>query len=123
MPTDLNSFGAYLRERRRALHLSQRALAGVLGIDFSYLSKLENGREEPPSEDTLRRLAKALGVPEEHMIAMSGKLTAELRRRAGADPQFAYLLRRLPSLSKRSLERIFEAAGIDPPEFKTTDVP
>jgi transcriptional regulator with XRE-family HTH domain len=86
-------------------------------VNFSYLSKLENGHEEPPSEDTLRRLAVELKVSEDRLLAMAGKLPAELRERAGADPEFAYLLTRLPDVSKRSLNRIFKAAGIEPPRF------
>ena len=112
-----NSFGKYLRARRQELKLSQRALAQSLKVDFSYLSKLENGHEEPPSEDTLRRLATVLNVPQDRLLAMAGKLPAELRQRAGSDPEFAYLLTRLPEVSKRSLSRIFKAAGIEPPRF------
>jgi transcriptional regulator with XRE-family HTH domain len=112
-----NSFGKYLKAKRGELKLSQRALATSLGVDFSYVSKLENGHEEPPSEETLRRLAVELKVPEDRLLAMAGKLPAELRQRAVTDPEFAYLLTRLPEVSKRSLSRIFRAAGIDPPRF------
>ena len=113
-----NSFGRYLRERRVQMGLSQRALAQSLRVDFSYVSKLENGREDPPSEDTLHRLATILAVPDDRLLAMAGKLPAELRQRASADPEFAFLLAHLPDVSKRSLTRIFKAAGIDPPRFR-----
>ena len=40
--------------------MSQRALAERVGIDFTYLSKIENGRVESPSEGVLIRIAKEL---------------------------------------------------------------
>ena len=47
---------------------SQRDLAERVGVDFTYLSKIENGRVEPPSETVLknvsRELAEALGRDE-----------------------------------------------------------
>jgi len=102
---------------RHELQLSQRNLAESLGVDFTYLSKLENGHEEPPSEETLRRLAAALKVSEDQVMAMAGKLPAELRARAGRDPEFAYLLAHLPAISRQAMNRIFRAAGIAPPRF------
>jgi transcriptional regulator with XRE-family HTH domain len=114
---DTTGFGRYLRACRRAARLSQRQLANQLGIDFTYVSKLENGHEEPPSADTLRRLAVVLGVPEEHMLAKGGKIPAELRKRASEDPEFAYLVQQLPNVPPQALRRIFEAAGLDIPIF------
>jgi ribosome-binding protein aMBF1 (putative translation factor) len=37
-------FGQQVRTLRQAKGLSQRALAPMLGIDFTYLSKIENER-------------------------------------------------------------------------------
>jgi transcriptional regulator with XRE-family HTH domain len=115
--SDTGGFGRYLRECRRAARLSQRQLATQLGIDFTYISKLENGHEEPPSADTLRRLAAVLSVPEEHMLAKGGKISAELRKRASEDPEFAYLMQQLPNVPHQALRRIFEAAGLNVPNF------
>lgn len=41
------SFGQYIRALRTAAHLSQRALAGRLGVSFPYLCHVEHG-ERPP---------------------------------------------------------------------------
>jgi transcriptional regulator with XRE-family HTH domain len=56
------AFGERVRELRKERGLSQRDLAGRSGIDFTYLSKIENGRMEPPSEEVIRRVALALGT-------------------------------------------------------------
>jgi transcriptional regulator with XRE-family HTH domain len=41
------TFGERLRQLRRERQMNQRALAERAGIDFTYLSKLENGRMAP----------------------------------------------------------------------------
>ena len=48
------SLGQRIQRLRRHRGLSQRQVAAQLGIDFTYLSKLENDRGEPPGEDTIR---------------------------------------------------------------------
>jgi len=42
--------------------MSQRELAGASGIDATEISRLEKGKTNPTHE-TLKRLAKGLGVP------------------------------------------------------------
>jgi transcriptional regulator with XRE-family HTH domain len=42
------TFGERLRELRKAKGLNQKELADKVGIDFTYLSKLENGRRSSP---------------------------------------------------------------------------
>jgi transcriptional regulator with XRE-family HTH domain len=51
-----------LKRLREAKGLSQAALAARAGITREYVNKLEAGRYDP-TVGTLRRLAKALGVP------------------------------------------------------------
>jgi HTH-type transcriptional regulator, competence development regulator len=113
----VNHFGNYIRARRMALSVSLRSLAETLEIDFSYLSKLETGREAPPSEGTIGRIAYALDVDEELLLALAGKVPAEVRARASTDPSFAYLLGQLPSLDGDRLQKIFAAAGWKVPDF------
>ena len=106
------SFGRRLRELRRASGLTQRQLADQLKVDFTYLSKLENNRGEPPGEQTIRNLARVLKGNEEELLALAGKISPELREKAADDPEFALLLRRLPSLPPDVLERIYRNAAI-----------
>ena len=54
------TFPEELRSLRRTARLSQRALAELVGVDFTYLSKIENGRVDPPSESVLRKIAREL---------------------------------------------------------------
>jgi transcriptional regulator with XRE-family HTH domain len=111
-PDDV-SFGKRIQKLRRQQGLTQRAVAGQLGIDFTYLSKLENDRGEPPGEHTIRGLAELLGADAEELLALAGKVPAELRQRAAQDHEFAMLLRKLPTLPEDTLKRVYKQAGIE----------
>ena len=70
----MESFGAKLRQCRRASGLSQRKLAHRVGVDFSYISKLENNRLPPPSSETITRLANTIDVDAAELLAAARKL-------------------------------------------------
>ncbi len=90
------AFGEYLRGLRKRAGLSQRELAQQAGIDFTYLSKIENGRVDPPGEATLRALASALGAEAEDLFARARKMPRDLKQLvAQGSPEKALLLRRI----------------------------
>lgn len=107
------TFGGRIRDLRRAAGLSQREVAARIGIDFTYLSKLENDHGEPPGEATIRGLADVFDVKSEELLALAGKVPPELKEIASRDPRFALLLRRLPSLTKADLDEVYRHAGMD----------
>jgi transcriptional regulator with XRE-family HTH domain len=76
------SFGRYLRRKRQEKNKSQRLLAEQTGIDFSYLSKVENDVPgfSSLSEPTLNRLADALDVDPDEMITRAGKIPSDVKR-------------------------------------------
>jgi len=74
------SFGGALRERRRAAGLSQRELAERAGLDFSYISKIENDRLPPPAADTVVKLCRILGTPSEELLALTGKIPSQVQQ-------------------------------------------
>ncbi len=68
----LRRLGLYLRSQRAANQLSQRELARQAQVSYSYISHLENGRNEP-SISVLRALAEQLGIrPEELVLYAAG---------------------------------------------------
>ena len=109
------SFGRTIQQLRRELGLTQRFVASQLGIDFTYLSKLENDRGEAPGEETIRGLAQILKADAEELLALAGKIPAELRQRAVHDRDFAMFLRKLPGLSDDALARLYRDAGVRRP--------
>ena len=54
--------GRKIQALRGPRTLTQRALAKKAGLSRGYLARVETGRHEP-TLTTLRKLAKALGVP------------------------------------------------------------
>jgi transcriptional regulator with XRE-family HTH domain len=55
--------GAVLKQIREAKGLSQLHLANRAKVSQGYLSDLEAGEKKNPGIETLRKIAKALGVP------------------------------------------------------------
>jgi transcriptional regulator with XRE-family HTH domain len=74
----MSTFGTILKEKRRASGLSQRQLAERVGVDFSYISKLENDRLQAPAADTIERIAACIGCPAEELLAAAKKMPAGL---------------------------------------------
>ena len=69
------SLGQRLKELRRARGLTQRGLATSAGVDFTYLSKIENDRlEHTPSIRVLQDLARALEIDELELMDLANKL-------------------------------------------------
>jgi len=77
------TFGEKLREYRRAAGLSQRVLARLVGVDFSYISKVENGRLPPPAADTIVKICGVIKTDPEELLALTGKLPSEVRETVG----------------------------------------
>lgn len=91
-----SGFGEYLRGLRKHAGLSQRELAQQARIDFTYLSKIENSRVDPPGEATMRALALALGVDAEALLARARKMPRDLKNLvAQGSTEKALLLRRI----------------------------
>jgi transcriptional regulator with XRE-family HTH domain len=59
---DMVRFGARVAELRRAKNVTQEILAAKIGLSVVTLGHVEQGRRSP-SFVTMRKLAKALGVP------------------------------------------------------------
>ena len=91
-------FGQRVRELRLQKGQAQRDLAKLVEIDFTYLSKIENDRVSPPSDEVIHNLAKHLGANEEELLALAAKVDAgELREAVAQDPRIGVLFRKLQS--------------------------
>ncbi|MGA2490042.1 MAG: helix-turn-helix transcriptional regulator [Anaerolineales bacterium] len=74
-----DGFGTALREYRRMAGISQRELAKRTGLDFSYISKIENERIPPPAADTIVLICSVLGVRPEESLALTGKIPSSIQ--------------------------------------------
>ena len=92
------TFGCALRELRRSKGISQRNLAEKVGVDFSYISKIENDRLPPPAADTIVKICEALEVPPDSLLALSGKIPKELEETIGSSPAAMQFIRSAQSM-------------------------
>ena len=108
----MSEFGTYLRQRREALRAhdarySVRQVAARIGVQPSYLSKVERGEQPPPSEATIVALAGELGEDPDVLLALAGKVSSDLQRIIRQRPKmFAQLIRQLRGAPDRTVERL-----------------
>ena len=96
-------FPLRLRTLRREAGLSQRGLAERVNVDFTYLSKIENGRVEPPSETVLKNISAVLAEELEldamelsdELITLAGKIPSDLAETLARNPGAVRFLRSL----------------------------
>ncbi len=94
-------FGLWLRRRRRALDLTQKRLASLLGCSVATIRKLER-EERRPSRGLAAAIARTLGVPQDDLASF-----VRFARTGWADAP--------PSAADPELERPW--AGTTPPRF------
>ena len=80
----MQGFGPFIRRQRETLRaddprFSVRQLAVRIGVEPSYLSKVERELEPPPSEPKIRALANELGEDPDSLLARAGKVSADLQ--------------------------------------------
>jgi transcriptional regulator with XRE-family HTH domain len=106
------TFGDYLRECREAKaatdrSFSVRKLAAKVGIEPSYLSKIERNLQPPPGEEVIRNLAEEVGEDPDVMLALAGKVSSDLLAIIRARPRlFAELIRQLKNLPDKAVVRL-----------------
>ena len=99
------TFAQQLRRFRKEARLSQRALAAEVDVSFTYLSKIENGHFEPPSEKVIRHIARVLAQAQgqdetrlaDHLIALAGKVPQDISETLVRHPEAVRFLRSLGS--------------------------
>jgi transcriptional regulator with XRE-family HTH domain len=108
----MTHFGEYIRRRREDLRegdrrYSLRQVAQRIGIEPAYLSKIERGELQPPSEATTLRLAADLGEDPDVLLAMAGKVSSDLQAIIRRRPRlFADLIRQLKQAPDQAILRV-----------------
>ncbi len=107
-----NGFGDYVRKRREALReqdrsFSVRQVAQRVGVEPSFLSKVERGEAQPPSEAKIVALAKELGEDPDVLLALAGKVSSDLQQAIRNRPElFATLIRELKDMPDHAVLRL-----------------
>ena len=108
----MTDFGQFIRARREALkqddrRYSVRQVAQRIGVEPSYLSKVERGEVAPPSEATIRKLARELDQDTDVLLAMAGKVSTDLQEVIRKRPAvFAELIRELKNQPDHAVLRL-----------------
>jgi transcriptional regulator with XRE-family HTH domain len=66
----MNKLGEFLKTRREALGLTQRALAQKLGVEASHVAFIESGRRKP-SLKLVARVADTLGLDRQEVLVLA----------------------------------------------------
>jgi len=107
-----NAFGSYVREKREALRqkdksYSLRQVAERIGIEPSYLSKVERGFPAPLSEGKIRALSDELEENPDIMLALSGKVSSDVLDIIRKRPElFADLIRQMKEMPDNAVLRL-----------------
>lgn len=106
-------FGEYIREKREALRQSNRSyslrqVAGRIGIEPSYLSKIERGEHQAYlTEEKIHALAHELNEDPDVLLALSGKVSQDIQEIIRKRPHiFAQLIRELKDIPDHAVLRI-----------------
>jgi len=106
------SFGSFIRDRREQRRredprFSVRQVAERIGVEPSFLSKVERDEVAPPSEEKIVALARELGEDRDVLLAMAGKVSSDLQQVIRRRPELvAALLRELRDLPDHAVLRL-----------------
>lgn len=107
-------FGKRIRQLRIQKGMTQRDLSARLGIDFTYLSKIENNKAEPPSDEVIKGLARELNTDPEELFTLAAKVSqSDVRNAVAADSRIGVLLRKLQSrgLTSEQIDEMLRIAS------------
>ena len=108
----VKSFGKLIKTARKDKGYSQRELAKHLGVDFTYLSKLENDRADyAPKEEVIRGLARNLNLNEEELIFLAGRIPQQYEAILKQNPKEMQALFRRMQENPEFAQKISQAAG------------
>ncbi len=105
-------FGDYIRKQRESLRAadrqySLRQVAARIGVEPSYLSKVERGQQPPPSEEKIVALAEVLHEDPDVLLALAGKVSSDLQKVIRQRPKlFAQLIRELKDMPDHAVLRL-----------------
>lgn len=89
----MTAFGQRLHYLRKQRKMSQRELAERVGVDFTYISRIEHGRTHAPSTLVICRIAQALEADVDELFNLSGKVPSRLLETALNNPLLTELIR------------------------------
>ncbi len=100
-------FGSKLKNLRKEHKITQRDLADSVGVDFTYISKMENGKlENSPSIETIIKIANVLETNADELLILANKIPETIRKTIVDDNLAAAFLRKVPQMTDEQRKRI-----------------
>jgi transcriptional regulator with XRE-family HTH domain len=78
---DSDSFGAFLKEKRRTREITSTQMCEAAGISIGYFSDIESGRRVPPEREKLDKLLELLRLSDKDTVLfydLAGKAKSEV---------------------------------------------
>ena len=95
-----------LKTYRKKRDISQRELSAAVGIDYTYISKIENGKADPPSEEAIIKIAETLGEDPDVMLITAKKIPTEFKNLIFKNKDVLDFLRKADTLSSQQWNSI-----------------
>lgn len=108
----MKAFGETIRDLRAAQDLGLRETAGLVRISPAYLSRIERGKERPPSPEIIKALAKALAADPDVLFRLSSSTDPEIVDYLHENPEAMHLIRYIKEagLTPQSIEKLLGIA-------------
>lgn len=111
----METFGRKIKRLRKAKRITQLELAERIGVDFTYVSKIENDRTmRSPAESTIRKIAEVLETDSEDLILLANKIPQNLQETIVQDSLAVDFLRTVPKFNadeRAEISKFIERAG------------
>ena len=72
------TFGETIKQWRLDLRLGLRESSKQIGISATYLSRLENNKENPPQADKLIQIAKVYGKTDDEIFSLADRVPPDI---------------------------------------------
>ena len=100
-----SEFGLFLKEKRKAAHLTQDDLAAVINKSGQYISNIEKGKNNaPPDPSDIEALIQKLGLSDKEASLFKEKASADRGRLPNEQMDYLLKHRKLIDLINYGLE-------------------
>ena len=102
---DPSEFGLFLKEKRKAAHLTQDDLAAVINKSGQYISNIEKGKNNaPPEPSDIEAIIQKLGLSDREASIFKEKASADRGRLPNEQMDYLMKHRKLLDLINYGLE-------------------
>lgn len=108
MVSNIKTFGTRLKTLRRRKGISQRELSANVGIDFTYISKIENDQAPPPSEEAIIKIAHILDEDPDILLIAANKIPERFKHLICTNKYIFELLKNADHLTPKQWKSIHQ---------------